>query len=374
MLSIGCSFGPNGDLDLDESIHPVPPTAAATTDSYVSPGGKDSNSGSASAPWATIQHAANVVTPGAVVHVAPGTYGAVTSRINGTASARIRFISDVKWGALVRSSGTDTVWTNYGNYVDIMGFDVSGNVRIGILNWASFVRTIGNNVHNIPAVCSSSGGAGIMNASYTASDNDMIGNVVHDVGNLAVYCKTIHGLYHANLRGHIVNNISYRNEGWGIHLWHAASNVVISNNLVFNNVQGGIIVGDGDAPGGVVDNNTLVSNNILVGNQHSAIIEEGATGPGNQYLNNLIWNNGRGILLANRLRDVNTINADPQLVNYQPDGSGDYHLQPTSRAINSGTTQGMPPLDFDGAPRPFGSGPDIGPYEFGATPTPWPWM
>jgi len=280
----------------------------------------------------------------------------------------------VKWGAQLRSGGGEAVWTNNGNYVDIMGFDVSGNVQIGILNWASFVRTIGNSVHDISAVCGSNGGAGIMNASYTASDDDMIGNVVHDVGNFTVQCQAIHGLYHANLRGHIVNNILYRNEGWGIHLWHAANNVVIANNLVFNNAQGGILVGDGDAPGGVTDNNTLVSNNILVGNGNSAIIEDGATGPGNQYLNNLIWNNGGGIILKNGLHDVNTINADPQMVNYQPDGGGDYHLQPTSRAINSGTTQGMPPLDFDGAPRPFGSGPDIGSYEFGATPTPWPWM
>jgi len=374
MLLIGCSFGPSGNLDLDENILPPPPNVPTATNSYVSPSGDDANNGSALAPWATIQHAANGVRPGAVVHVAPGTYGAVNSKISGTATARIRFVSDVKWGAKLRSSGIDTVWTNRGNYVDIMGFDVSGNVRIGILNLASFVRVIGNNVHNIPAVCGSSGGAGIMNGSYTASDNDMIANVVHDIGNPAVFCKTIHGLYHANLRGHILNNISYRNEGWGIHLWHAANNVVISNNLVFKNAQGGIIVGDGDAPGGVRDDNTLVSNNILVDNQNSAIIEEGATGAGNQYLNNLIWNNSRGIILANRLRDVNTINADPQLVNYQPDGSGDYHLQPTSPATNSGTIQGMPPIDFDGAPKLSGAKPHIGPYVFGSKAQHWPWI
>ena len=364
---------------------PVPtpsPTPTPTPSSggfYVSPNGSDSSSGSATAPWATIQHAAAMVKPGSVVHVAPGTYSVVNTTIGGTASSRIRFVSDVKWGAKIVGSVTDTAWTNSGNYVDIVGFDISGNVRIGILNNASFVRTIGNNVHNIAGSCSSNGGAGIDNASFTGTDNDIIGNVVHDVGNPAVQCYTVQGIYHSNLRGHILNNISYRNAAWGIQLWHAANNVVISNNLVFQNGEGGIVVGDGDAPGGVTDDNTLVSNNIVMDNRSSwgaglGIYEAGPTGTGNKYLNNLIWNNTQGIVLQNGLHDVNTINADPQLVNYQPAGGGDYHLQSTSRAINSGTTQGMPPEDFDGAPRPFSTGPDIGPYEYGAPPSAWPWM
>jgi parallel beta-helix repeat protein len=360
---------------------PAPsPTPTPTTGGfYVSPTGSDSNSGTAAAPWATIQHAAAMVKPGSIVHVEPGTYGVVNSTISGSSTARIRFVSDVKWGAKIVGSGTDTAWTNSGNYVDIVGFDISGNVRIGVLNNASFVRTIGNNVHNIAGSCSSNGGAGIDNASFTGTDNDIIGNVVHDVGNPTVQCYTVQGIYHSNLRGHILNNISYRNAAWGIQLWHAANNVVISNNLVFQNGEGGIVVGDGDAPGGVTDDNTLVSNNIVMDNRSSwgaglAIYEAGPTGTGNRYLNNLIWNNTQGIVLQNGLHDVNTINADPLLVNYQPAGGGDYHLTSSSRAINSGTTTGMPPKDFDGAPRPFGTGPDIGPYEYGSTPTAWPWM
>jgi len=320
-----------------------------------------------------------MVKPGSVVHVAPGTYGVVNSTISGTSTARIRFVSDVKWGAKIVGSGTDTAWTNSGNYVDIVGFDISGNVRIGVLNNASFVRTIGNNVHNIAGSCSSNGGAGIDNASFTGTDNDIIGNVVHDVGNPTVQCYTVQGIYHSNLRGHILNNISYRNAAWGIQLWHAANNVVIANNLVFQNGEGGIVVGDGDAPGGVTDDNTVVTNNIVMDNRSTwgaglAIYEAGPTGTGNKYINNLIWNNTQGIVLQNGLHDTGTINADPLLVNYQPAGGGDYHLQSTSRAINSGTTLNTPPKDFDGAPRPFGTGPDIGPYEYGSTATAWPWM
>ncbi len=350
----------------------------AGPDSYVSPAGSDSNRGTASAPWRTLQHAANMVKPGAVVHVAPGTYSAVNSPVSGTASARIRFISDIKWAAKVRSSGTDTVWTNSGDYVDIVGFDVSGDVRIGILNNASFTRIIANNVHNIPGSCSSNGGAGIDNAEYNRSDNDIIGNVVHDIGNPDVQCHTVQGIYHSNLRGHIWNNISYRNAAWGIHLWHAAKDVVVANNLVFHNGEGGILVGAGDAPGGVTASGVTVVNNIVMDNRSSwgagfAIYETGLTAATNYYANNLIWNNHQGIVLQNRVHDVYTTNSDPQLVNYQADGTGDYHPRQGSRAINSGTASGMPPIDFDGAAR-SGHQADIGPFAFGAQAPKWPWM
>src|SRR5262249_53996954 len=165
---------------------PEYPLMQATDNFYVAPGGSDSNSGSASAPWATIQHAANVVTPGSVVHVAPGIYGPVTTGISGAPGARIRFVSDVKWGARVQNDRAASVWMNSGNHVDIVGFDITGNVEVGIENDASFVRIIGNHVHDIPGSCSSNGGAGIDNAAFNATDNDVIGNVVHDIGNPAV--------------------------------------------------------------------------------------------------------------------------------------------------------------------------------------------
>ena len=46
-----------------------------------------------------------------------------------------------------------------------------------------------------------------------------------------------------------MNNIVYRTSGWGIHLWHAPYHrLTIANNLVFNNANGGIVVGAGDGP------------------------------------------------------------------------------------------------------------------------------
>src|SRR5689334_7261471 len=98
---------------------PLQPTPALAN-FYVSPDGSDANDGSQLHPWRTIQHAANTVHAGASVHVAPGNYlGAVKTSRSGTATARIRFVSEVRWGATIRASSVDIIWTNLGDDLDI---------------------------------------------------------------------------------------------------------------------------------------------------------------------------------------------------------------------------------------------------------------
>jgi muconolactone delta-isomerase len=108
-------------------------------DFYVSATGNDRNDGSFSRPWATIQHAALVVAPGATVHVAAGTYaGPIRTTVSGTATTRIRFVSDTPWSArIVSTGGAEAVWRNDGDYATIEGFDVSGDGAVGIQNLAS---------------------------------------------------------------------------------------------------------------------------------------------------------------------------------------------------------------------------------------------
>jgi hypothetical protein len=336
---------------------------------YVSPTGRDSSNGSQAHPFATIQKAADDATPGTIIYVAPGNYPhSIISGVSGTVTARITFISARKWGAKIRSTGTKITWENQGDYVDIVGFDISGDGSEGILNLASYVRIIGNHVHNIPASpCNNNGGAGINDGNYAAHDNDIIGNVVHDIGPINTPCNFAQGIYHSNLRGHICNNISYRNSGFGIHLWHAANAVTIANNLVFENGSGGMVIGAGDAPGGVTADNCVVANNIAIHNGQYGIFEDGNTGTHNRYLNNLVYANPVNFSLQNGNTATATITADPQFVNYQPDGSGDYHLTATSPAIDAGTNIGAPTTDIDGVSRPQGKGWDIGPYEYIST-------
>jgi len=67
---------------------------------------------------------------------------------------------------------------------------------------------------------------------------------------------------------------------------------------------------------------------------------------------------------------VNGLASDPRFVNYQADGSGDYHLQSNSPARNAGFKSKCSPFDFDGASRSQGAELDIGAYEFVAVSPP----
>lgn len=354
----------------------LPSTSGAppATEYYVRVTGNDADEGSARRPWASLRRAAQAVTAGTLVHVGPGTYiGAVKTTTSGTPAARITFLSDVKWGAKIIAPGSYVAWENDGDYVEIEGFDITGDGNIGILNLGSGVRIIGNTVHDIPAKCSNDGGAGINNANYAAHDDDTIGNVVHDIGNVDVPCPRVHGIYHSNLRGHVWNNISYRNQGYGIHLWHAPVDVTVANNLVFHNGDGGITVGAGDAPGGVTADGMIVTNNIVIDNgtwgAGWGIEESGRIGAHNLYSNNIVWNNRRGVALDVG-HDIGTINSDPKLLSYTNDGTGNYRLSASSPARMAATPKGAPPVDFDGRTRP--AEPDIGPYQFGSPSPVWP--
>ncbi|MDB6078262.1 MAG: Parallel beta-helix repeat protein, partial [Akkermansiaceae bacterium] len=61
--------------------------SARATDYYVSPSGLDTQLGTEAAPWLTLQHAADTLTPGDRVLVRSGTYAAVKVNVSGSAAA-----------------------------------------------------------------------------------------------------------------------------------------------------------------------------------------------------------------------------------------------------------------------------------------------
>ncbi|MDB5933622.1 MAG: hypothetical protein JWQ01_966 [Massilia sp.] len=340
---------------------------------YVAPTGSDANPGTRARPFLTIQRAANAARPGSTVVVAPGLYREnIKSTAHGTAAARIRYVSEGKWQARLIGRGTEAMWTNHGNYADIVGFDISGSGRLGILNYGSYTMVSGNHVHDLTVSggCTGNGGAGITNANYGGSDGDIVGNVVHDIG-VPGECPGVQGIYSSNLRGRIINNIVYRASAFGIHLWHAANKVTIANNTVFANgagkVGGGIVFGAGDSPGGVVLDHTSVVNNIVYNNPAAGITEycyagQNCTGAHNIIANNLVYGNGSAVSLRFGT-DAGTVVADPQFVDFKPDGGGNYRLKKTSPAVNHGSASYAPATDIDNVARPRGGAPDIGAYE-----------
>lgn len=329
---------------------------------YVSPSGSDAADGSQGHPFATIQKAADRARAGTMIHVLPGMYtDRVVNSANGTATARITFISDSKWGAKLKTSGTAISWINYGDYVDIVGFDVSGDgsdATVGIDNFGSFGRIIGNHVHDYAAAsCEPTGAAGIENSENGNNhDNDIIGNVVDAIGPpVTMYCNFDQGIYVSTAGGHVFNNIVYHVAAFGIHMWHAASGVTVANNLVFECGRGGILIGSNEMPA----DNFVVVNNIAIYNHEYGIYEYGSVGTHNWFRNNLVYENPTNLALQSM--DEGTVIANPGFVNYQADGSGNYHLRANSPAVGAGTSVGAPMMDIDGVARAAGRI-DIGPY------------
>lgn len=340
-------------------------------DLYVSPQGNDKNDGSQARPWATISHAGAVATPGAKVHVAPGTYReTVVTTASGTASARISYLSDKKWSALIDPPGRPIfAWKNTGKYTDIVGFDVRGESCIGIGLGGSFQKAEDNNVHNRASGCNlnPASGAGIDSFDYDGRDNDIIANFVHDVGlGDNVHCgeakyRFVHGIYVATPGGQVSSNLVVDTCGYGIHLWHAASHVTITNNTVLRNRTGGIIVGSGDKPcstSGCEGNDyTVVRNNIVAynGNRNlnikSHAIEEmaadgGRLGTHNQYSNNLAYDNvGEDFALHDKRCENCITGREPGFVS---PSQGDFHLKKDSPARTGGTERDAPSRTFDG--------------------------
>jgi hypothetical protein len=355
-------------------LAPAQAALASTYDLYVATTGNDSGAGSPSDPFRTIQHAASVARPSTTIHVASGDYaGDVSTSVSGSATGRISFVAATAPTPVhIIGSGALAAWTNHGDYVDIVNFEITGPGRIGILNYGGHDAMVGNHVHDIrlSGGCTGDGGAGIVDANYDASDDDVIGNVIHDIG-IPGGCNGVQGIYHSNLRGHIYNNIVYRVSAWGIHLWHAATDVIIANNTVFANgsatMGGGIVIGSGDSPGGIVLDNTEVINNIVFDNPGIGIEEycygpPGCIGSHNLVSNNVVRGSATGVVMLVG-QDIDTITADPQFRDYRADGSGDYRLKKDSPAVDHGLAGSAPPYDLRNHARPRGAGFDIGAYE-----------
>ena len=402
---------------------------------YISPNGNDSNDGSAARPWRTITHADSAIRlgpSGTVVHVAPGTYSCATNCqgtelktfSQGTATQRITWISDTPLAAIINGGWAigNNGSTPGGDYTTIQGFTVTApnadeGIGIGIIpphGGGNFAQVLNNYVHDVGTYGSyntecAHDGAIAVNA--TTHDVLVDGNRVNRAG-LYGGCASgtggtsDHGIYIAGYHNTVTNNLVSNVAGDGIHMYHNPCQNVVSNNTVFHNFTGGMqfgAAGDGDpGPCSGIDDYNSVNNNIVVRNgwgccgnavnsTHGSwgINFYGGTGSHSKAFNNYLAANFDGS--GNPTN--NTINAAgggivPTLggntastthtglfINYQDDGSGDYHLAIGSAPIDSGTTTSstvcasagpsvcVPTRDYAGLLR--GIPPSIGAHEFG---------
>jgi len=329
---------------------------------YVATTGSDANSGTQAEPFLTIAHADSRARAGYTIHVAPGTYkvaapskrsaGILTSK-DGTPTERIKFVSDVKWGARIVFSGTGIAWHSKGAYVDIDGFDITGTGRIGILAEGGNEKITNNFVHDLQVSGGCNGGGGAAIDVWGPGGGAVIdSNVVRNIGVqwlAARSCNTVQGIYVANRNNRVSNNVISGVASVGINSWHGATDSTIVNNTIFNSKMG-IVIGHGDSGAtGAGTRNNYVANNIVYRNGHG-ITEMGKVGGNNRYADNLVHSNDIDWRVKGAVSG--TISADPLFVDYRANGTGDYRLQRASPANGKGASAHLllaaPPGTSDG--------------------------
>jgi parallel beta-helix repeat protein len=393
---------------------------AQATDYWVSPSGNDAAGGlSQGTAWATLMHAAGQVGPGDTVHVQPGSYQGFYLDTGGTPGQPITFVATGAGVAITSDNPItpDGINIEGADHVVIDGFTVNGRTRAGIRAALSNFVTIRN------CTAGNNGRWGI----FTGFTNDLIvennetyGSVLEHGIYVSNSCDrpTVRGnLVHDNFANgiHLNGDASQGGDGW-------IEDALIEDNVIYGNGVGG---GSGINGDGLV--NSVIRNNLLYDNHASGISLyriDGATGAtGNVVVNNTVinasnarWcvniNNGstgntlRNNILYNQhsFRGVITIDASSRpgfssdynavTSRFSSDGGNtvialapwqalgydtssfvatpaqlfvtagvDFHLAPTSPAIDAGTAAYAPSSDLDGAPRPVGGGYDAGAYE-----------
>jgi parallel beta-helix repeat protein len=316
----------------------VTPATAATY--YVSPTGSDSNSGSSTAPWRTLQKAANTMNPGDTTLIANGTYpGGITQTRDGTASARITFRAINVGGVVIagdQTTATDAFYINQANYVVVDGLTVQrgrrAGIRVSLSNGVTIrrCRLISNSRWGIFTDYSDDlllesnecAFSGTEHGIYVSNSGDrpiIRFNSLHDNTCAGVQINADPGLLNPSLgsRGDgitvgalVDRNIIYNNGSGGaagINLASVRSSRIV-NNLVFNNRAGGIAGWDdgyGNQWGS--KNNVIVHNTVYFRpgeGRWCLSLKNGSTG--NVVQNNILNGGARGAIEIDRDSSVSS--------------------------------------------------------------------
>ena len=247
---------PSSPLPLDTTA-----VSLAATAVYASPSGSDSNPGTQTAPFKTIQKAVNSVTAGGTVYVRAGTYHE-TVRISqsGTASQRITISAYPGEHAVIDGANTLPAGSipNYNplvyvtaSYVTLTDLEIANSTGMGLeINGSNnIVRHV--NVHNAMrnGILVSGGGA-----NNLVENSDVWSNCMTNVNGTQSSWST--GLSAARspvntiLRGNRVHN----NWGEGLSSFEA-SGTIIENNIVYDNYAVNIYIDN--VPYAVVQRNLV---------------------------------------------------------------------------------------------------------------------
>jgi parallel beta-helix repeat protein len=391
-------------------------TARAGETHYVSTTGSDRNSGTLSSPWATIQHAVEQSRPGHTIFVRGGIYqeGEVWLRASyqhcgtpgnlltikayqnevpvfvnskrpfiigcnylrveglhfengksiGVEGNTVQLVNNTFTGSGYAWAAIDTSGTNIlleGNICDINGNTVGTQGHCYYISHGSDITIRNNKAKGMT-------GYGIHVFDQRRSEDPpgferLIKNVIIE-GNVVSYSQQRSGIIlaaydHARIENVIIrNNVLFNNAHSGIYIPGIVSNVKIYNNTLFGNGETALLI-----YGTTRDvANVEIKNNIFdLTKSKSSNAYHVSNGKGNNSLvlqNNLYWSKP---LRLYKLSDVSPIIGDPHFVNPKEEN---FHLLPGSAAIDKGIPLSDVSHDKDGIKRPQGTAFDLGAFEF----------
>jgi len=367
-------------------LNPLSPEALPTSPQrryYVAPGGADSNSGSAGAPFRTLQKAAEVAVAGDTVMVRPGTYTGgdrlVSLTRSGAPGLPITFVSERRWGAVLDGRDRSLVAWYFDagvGHIRVEGFEIRDLREHGFDFYGGGVHDIAiarNHVHHIGRNCTDTRN-GRTGASLGAGARRVVfdGNVWHHIGRFApgeqgcsprteYYKNHDHGIYVADASGVTIrNNIFYGfGRGWPVHRYSSRDAVtrgliIVNNTFVGQNpYRAGHIILASPTDG------LEIENNIFHGPNTAALQFEKRRFPGAVVRYNMV---SGGVMKVGRPRGVtfsrNWERTDPRLREVP-----DFRLRYDSPAIDVGLPLAEVRVDADGVTRPRGAGYDLGAYE-----------
>ncbi len=343
---------------------------------YIAPTGSDSNNGtSTSSPWATFSHAMNVLKPGDTLYLMDGTYNA-----NQYSSGGYYYLM------YINTSGTS------GNPITITALNKGkANLTCGAQDGDHYaIMSIGSyiTIKDLVIYNCDLGTDWTVN-SGTATDQTLVGNIIHDVGapiNVQDNCNyftadsnTIynfgtpgsnqnHGIYGRGISGTIINNLVYGNlgQGWSIQVgsygvspsgtWEIINNTLVGNNNPDHNEC--ITLYDTSF------SDLYLFNNICTG-ANTAMVYGGWNSTWYAEYNLLDSTSNICNSSDSTCTTVSSSNVSHNLgstaAGFVNAAAGNYTLAAGSAAIGAGTSLYAPAYDITGATR---VGYDIGAYEY----------
>jgi hypothetical protein len=431
-------------VTVDFSLTPLTGTGETY---YVATTGDDSNPGTMSQPWRTIQHASETMNPGDTVLIRGGVYNerVTTTRSGSAGNGYITFSAYQNETPVIDGTGITTGENGFvitHSYIKLLGLEITNWPGNGIWSEnAGYLEISDCEVHH---VCC---GIGLFDGTHdfeinrvTAHHFDLYGFDASPSESADCYNGTFNdciahtgrdpeqnvdgfALGHGTQHDFVLNrcevyavydgfDISSRNttlnrcsahECWngGYKLWQ--DGVTLVNCLGYHNEGSNVEVDwDGDSGTTTLRNCTFVDagvfniwvensgdslhmyNCILAGGDNIGLAFEliGVANYRGDY--NIFHNDDPNLAIVVGYTDessLNQINAgdwttysgqdqhslvstNPTTELFQGLGEWDLHLIAGSIAIDQGTSENAPSVDYDGNPRPQGAGYDIGAYEY----------